>query len=153
MPMILMVCSGNYCRSPMAEALLRLHLQQADLDRSITVSSAGTTANYAGQLPAPKVIEVLRELGADGSNQRPHCVESDEIANARLIFGVAQEHVDWIKRNYPEAIERTCLLTDLIGEAWDILDPGVQELEALRACRDTIDRVIVQSLPEMIRRL
>ncbi len=153
MPMILMLCSGNYCRSPMAEALLRFHLNQADLDRSINVSSAGTTANYAGQPPAPKVIEVLRELGADGSNQRPHGVEPAEIANARLLFGVAQEHVDWIKRNYPEATDRTYLLADLIGEAWDIFDPGVQELEALRACRDTIDCVIVQGLPELIHRL
>jgi protein-tyrosine-phosphatase len=137
----------------MAEALLRLHLRQANLDRSISVSSAGITENYGGQPPAPKVIEVLRELGADGSSQQPHCVEPDEITGARLIFALAQEHVDWIKHTYPAAADRTYLLTDLIGEAWDVFDPGPHRLEALRVCRDTIDHVIVQGLPEIMRRL
>jgi protein-tyrosine-phosphatase len=153
MPTILILCSGNYCRSPLAEALVRLHLQQANVDRSISVGSAGITENYGGQPPAPKVIEVLRELGADGSNQQPHFVQPAEIISARLIFGIAQEHVDWIKSNYPEATDRTYLLTDLIGEAWDIFDPGPYKLEAIRVCRDTIDRIIVQGLPELMRRL
>jgi hypothetical protein len=69
-----------------------------------------------------------------------------------VIFGVAQEHLDWIAQHYPAAASRTFLLSDLIGERWAVVDPGVQELEALRACRDTIDRVITTGLPEMIRR-
>jgi hypothetical protein len=44
------------------------------------------------------------------------------------------------------------LLSDLIGERWDVHDPGVQELESLRECRDMIDRVITIGLQEMIRR-
>ena len=69
-----------------------------------------------------------------------------------MILGVAQEHLDWIAQHYPAAAARTFLLSDLIGERWDVIDPGVQELEPLRECRNTIDRVITTGLPELIRR-
>lgn len=153
MPTVLILCTGNYCRSPLAEALTRFRLQQANIDQSISVGSAGITANYAGFPPARRVIEVLAELGITGSIRRPHRVQPDEITTARLILGVAREHVDWIKHNYPAASDRTSLLTNLIGETWDIFDPGVHDLNLLRTCRDTIDRVIVQGLPELIRRV
>jgi hypothetical protein len=43
-------------------------------------------------------------------------------------------------------------LSELIDEYWDVADPGVQELGALRGCRDSIDRVITTGMPELIRR-
>lgn len=151
-PIILFVCSGNYCRSPLAEGIARLRLKQAGYSEQIMARSAGTLAEYKGQPPAPMILAVLREVGADGQHNPPHQITSEEIEQADLILGVAQEHLDWIAQHYPEAIPRTFLVSDLIGERWDVLDPGVQELIPLRQCRDTIDRVITQGLPEMIKR-
>ena len=136
----------------MAEALARYRLHQAGYDGAIAVRSAGTLDVYEGQPPAPLVIEVLREHGADGTQQRPHQVTPDEIAQAYVIFGVAHEHLDWVAQHYPEASARTYLLTDLIGAARDIDDPGMQDLEPLRGCRDTIDRVITAGLNTLIDR-
>jgi protein-tyrosine-phosphatase len=136
----------------MAEALARYRLHQAGYDGVITVRSAATLDVYEGQAPAPLVIEVLRECGADGTRQRPHQVTPDEIVQADVIFGVAHEHLDWIAQHYPEASARTHLLTDLIDAAWDIDDPGVQELDPLRSCRDMIDRVITTGLNTLIDR-
>jgi protein arginine phosphatase len=150
---ILFVCSGNYCRSPLAEGLARLRLQQAGYDGQIRTRSAGTRSVYEGQPPAPLIQEVLREIGAEGQANPPHQIRPDEIEQAAAIFGVAQEHLDWIAQHYPAAASRTFLLSELSGERWDVFDPGVQELDPLRACRDSIDRIITTGLLEMIRRV
>jgi protein-tyrosine phosphatase len=149
---ILFVCSGNYCRSPLAEGLARLRLKWAGYDTQFLTRSAGTLPEYEGQPRAPLILEVLREIGADGQAYPPHQITPGEIEQAAVILGVAQEHLDWISQHYPAAASRTFLLSDLIGERWDVHDPGVQELESLRECRDMIDRVITTGLQEMIRR-
>jgi protein-tyrosine-phosphatase len=149
---ILFVCSGNYCRSPLAEGLARLRLKQAGYDGQFAVRSAGTLPEYAGQPAAPLILEVLHEIGADGPFNPPHQLTADEIDQADLILGIAQHHLDWIGGHYPAAAPRTFLLSDLIGERWDVIDPGVQALEPLRVCRNTIDRVISNGLSELVRR-
>ena len=152
MKTILFVCSGNYCRSPLAEGLARLRLKQAGYDSQFSTRSAGTLPAYEGQPAAPLILEVLREIGAAGQANPPHQIRPDEIEQAAVIFGVAQEHLAWITRHYPAAAPRTFLLSELIDERWDVRDPGVQELDPLRECRDMIDRIITTGLPEMIRR-
>lgn len=152
MKTILFVCSGNYCRSPLAEGLARLRLGQIGQAGQFSARSAGTLPTYEGQPRAPLILEVLREVGAAGQVDPPHQITAGEIERAHLIFGVAQEHLAWIGDHYPAAAARTFLLSDLIGERWDVVDPGVQELEPLRTCRNTIDRVISNGLDELIRR-
>ena len=152
MKTILFVCSGNYCLSPLAEGLARLRLGQAGYDSQFSISSAGTLPDYEGQPSAPLILEVLREIGATGQANPPHQIRLDEIEQAAVIIGVAQEHLDWITLHYPAASLHAFLLSGLIGEHWDVPDPGVQKLDPLRACRDTIDRVITTGLPELLRR-
>jgi protein-tyrosine-phosphatase len=149
---ILFVCSGNYCRSPLAEGLARLRLKQAGYGEAFHVRSAGTLLEYEGQPSAPLIQEVLREIGAEGQVNPPHQIRPEEIEQAAAIFGVAQEHLAWIAQHYPAAAARTFLLSDLIGERWDVRDPGVQELNPLRECRDMIDRVITTGLTALIHR-
>jgi protein arginine phosphatase len=149
---IFFVCSGNYCRSPLAEGLARLRLKQAGYGGQFVTRSAGTLPEYAGQPAAPLILDVLHEVGADGPFNPPHQITADEIERADLILGIAQHHLDWIAEHYPAATPRTYLLSELISEQWDVFDPGVQELELLRMCRNTIDRVISNGLPELVRR-
>ncbi len=152
MKTILFVCSGNYCRSPLAEGLARLRLNQAGYNGQFITRSAGTVAVYEGQPAAPLILEVLHEIGAEGQFNPPHQITAGEIDQADLILAIAQHHLAWIGEHYPAVTARTMLLSALIGEHWDVIDPGVQELEALRACRNTIDRVITHGLPELVRR-
>ncbi len=152
MKTILFVCSGNYCRSPLAEGLVRLRLKQAGYGEAFSIRSAGTLPAYEGQPAAPLIQEVLREVGADGQVKPPHQITPAEIEQAAAIFGVAQEHLDWIAQHYPAAAARTFLLSELIGEHWDVRDPGVQQLGPLRECRDMIDRVITTGLRTLLQR-
>ena len=58
------VCMGNICRSPMAEAVIRAHLHDADLD-DVTVDSAGTGAWHVGNDADPRALQALRARGYD----------------------------------------------------------------------------------------
>jgi protein-tyrosine-phosphatase len=149
---ILCLCSGNYCRSPMAEGLLRREIARNGHAGQIVVQSAGTTSHYDGEPPAPLVVQVVIERGGDLDGHRPHQVTGSEIAQADLILAMAQEHVDYIAAHFPEAAGRTMLLSQLIGQRADVPDPGVQELVALNWCADIIERDITQGYAEILRR-
>ena len=152
MKTILFVCSGNYCRSPLAEGLARLRLKQAGYGAQFNVRSAGTLPTYEGHPRAPLIAEVLHEIGAEEQTAPPHQITPEEIHQAAVIVCIAQEHLDWIAQHHPTVSARTLLLSELVGGYWDVRDPGVQESIPLRECRDAIDRVIRAGLPELIRR-
>jgi protein-tyrosine phosphatase len=65
---VLFVCSGNICRSPMAEAVMRHKIAAAGLSRTIAVDSAGTGSWHSGELPHRGTRAVLRrhQITADG---------------------------------------------------------------------------------------
>jgi protein-tyrosine phosphatase len=150
---ILCLCSGNYCRSPIAEGLLRREIGRNGHAGQIIVRSAGTTDDYNGEPPAPLVMQVVTERGGDLNGYSPHQVTPGEIAQADLILAMAQEHADYVAAYFLEAKGRTMLLSQLIGQHADVLDPGVQELVALSRCADIIERYITQGYAEILRRV
>ncbi|RJG07997.1 low molecular weight phosphotyrosine protein phosphatase [Noviherbaspirillum cavernae] len=62
---ILFVCTGNICRSPTAEGVMRKFVQQAGLQHLVVVDSAGTHDYYAGEPPDPRAQDVARRRGYD----------------------------------------------------------------------------------------
>src|ERR1700712_1097026 len=65
-----MVCTGNICRSPMAEVVLRDLVHRAGLDDRIAVSSAGTGDWHVGEKADPRTIVALQKRGYDGQPHR-----------------------------------------------------------------------------------
>jgi len=153
MKTILCICSGNYCRSPMAEGLLRREVANRGHAGQIVVRSAGTTNYYEGQSPAPLVVQVVKERGGDLNGYHPRQITPQDIAQADLVLAVAQEHVDYIAEHFPEAAPRTRLLSQLIGQHADVPDPGVQEIGALNWCADLIERYITKGYSEILRQV
>ena len=88
---ILMVCTGNICRSPMAEGLLR-HLLPTELKHHVRVSSAGTYAMH-GNRAAPHAEAVMARSGIDISDHRARMVSPDLVRRADLSLAMAQEHL------------------------------------------------------------
>jgi protein-tyrosine phosphatase len=150
---ILCVCSGNYCRSPLAEGLVRREVERNGHAGQIVVHSAGTEDAYNGEPPAPLVVQVVEERGGHLNGHRPHQVTPEEVAQADLILAIAQEHVDYIAANFPEAASRTMLLSQAVGLNADVPDPGIQELGPLRKCADIIEGYVTRGYGEIVRRV
>jgi len=138
MKTILFICTGNVCRSPMAEALFR---QATDGRGEFRVLSAGLGA-VDGQPPTPHSVAAMRELGVDISGQRSRALTADLLRQADYIFGMTHAHVDTIALLYPAAEEKTFLLREFDNSAEpferDIADPIGSPYEIYVHCRDQI---------------
>ncbi len=105
---ILFVCTGNTCRSPTAEGILKKVLKQNRID-NVEVSSAGTfrLQNAPASLFA---MEVARIRNVDLSQHRSRELTRKMIEQADLILAMSQEHLDFIKRIDKEAKDKAYLL-------------------------------------------
>src|SRR5258706_12640717 len=146
MKTILLVCTGNVCRSPMAEGIFR----QATRSRGdYRVLSAGLGA-MEGQPPSAYAIQAVRELGIDISGQRSRMLTPELVHQADFIFGMTHSHIDTVMLLYPHAAEKTFLLRefdetlDLFEK--DISDPIGGSYEVYLNCRDQIEQGIVSLL-------
>src|SRR4051812_45084320 len=146
MKTILFVCTGNICRSPMAEGLFR-HAVKGRSD--FRVISAGVGA-VDGMPPSEHAVRALRELGIDISKQRSRMLTGELVQQADYIFGMTHSHVDAITMLYPQATEKTFLLREfdetLDSYENDISDPIGGSFEVYVACRDQIEQGIASML-------
>jgi protein-tyrosine phosphatase len=140
MAAILVVCSGNICRSPIAEGLLRRALEHRLHDAAPVVGSAGTIA-VDGAPAMPESVEAARERGVDIRTHAARTLTPALIDGADLIVGMAAEHRDAIGVLVPGASARTFTLKELTrlleartaNESEPRLDARVGEAAAARA--------------------
>src|SRR5262245_32593478 len=142
MKTVLFVCTGNVCRSPMAEGIFR-HASQGY--GSFRAMSAGLGA-MDGQPPSTYAVEAVKELGIDISGQRSRMLTPELVHQADYIFGMTHSHVDTVMLLYPEAAEKTFLLREfdetLDTFEKDISDPIGGSYDVYLDCRDQIEQGI-----------
>src|SRR5277367_864768 len=149
MKTILFICTGNVCRSPMAEALFRHAVRGRGEFRAL---SAGIGA-VDGQPPTPHSVRAMRELGVDISGQRSRMLTAELVRAADLILGMTHGHVDTVALMYPKLAEKTFLLREfdetLEPYEKDISDPIGSPYEIYVECRDQIEQGIASLLKFM----
>lgn len=112
MASILVVCTGNVCRSPIAEGMLRRDLAARFGDGAPLVASAGT-AGWEGSPAMPESVVAAAERGVDIAAHVARRLTSHHVRAADLMVAMATEHRKRIARAVPEAAGRTFTLKEL----------------------------------------
>lgn len=111
---VLVVCTGNLCRSPLAALLLEARLPGAAglPGRGLRVASAGTLARPGAPMDPAAAVEAAR-LGLDPSAHRARRLSAQAVERADLVVGVAREHRAAAVRLAPAAVRRAFTLLEL----------------------------------------
>lgn len=149
MSVIMCVCTGNLCRSPMAEGLLRQRLAQEGLAGRFEVSSAGVWA--VDDRPASEnAVAVMAERGIDISGHIAHTINAADVAEADLILVMSREHAQMITATWPQYDWKVFRLSEMTGKRKDVRDPYGGPIKEYRSCADVIARYVDEGLPRIL---
>lgn len=107
---VLFVCTGNICRSPMAERLATLYAEQQSV-ASLHTSSAGTRAVIASAIH-PEAAAVIRALGGDPTDFSARQLSRRVLADADLVVTMGKEHRDAVLDVEPRMLRRTFTMSE-----------------------------------------
>ena len=98
---VLTVCTGNICRSPTADGLLRHELAKAGLSDRVRVDSAGTHDYHIGDPPDPRSCAAARAFGVDLTGLRARQVAASDFAAFDLILAMDEGHYALLRHDCP----------------------------------------------------
>jgi len=140
---VLFVCTGNTCRSPMAEGLFRKALGAR---RDFEVGSAGIAA-YPGDSPNPETVKLLagRGINLDGFKSQP--VSPEVLEQATHVFAMTSGHLEALENLFPDYADKFYLVCEFVdipgrGVAADVPDPIGMGRKAYEETAVTLDQAI-----------
>jgi protein-tyrosine-phosphatase len=145
---ILIVCTANICRSPVAAALLRDRLRRRNL-AGWQVSSAGTWA-VAPRGASRYSVELMERAGLDITGHRSQMVEERHLAQANLILTMEIGHAEALRAEFPNYAHKVHMLTEMIGHSFNIADPYGGPLEEYERMVASLSEVIDGGMERII---
>jgi protein arginine phosphatase len=146
---ILMVCAGNICRSPMAEYLLKKRIRDHGQDaHSLEVRSAGTST-YNGTFAGDQTIYVMQSRGLDISRHRTRQVDEEILEWADLVLCMEEGQRDLLRSSFPQAGNKTHLITEYCDGSGDILDPTGKPTSAYEECARRLEDLLARLLEKI----
>lgn len=140
---VLVVCTGNICRSPMAEYILKSHFNSSD---DILIHSAGTHALVSH--PADDVVlDLMHHKGYNLSSHRAKQLNLDDIFSSELILTMSLEQQKYIEKYFPSA----CGKVHRVGKwtEFDVMDPYKRPLVVF----EQVYALLVQGIDDWYRKL
>ncbi len=122
MPTVLMICTGNICRSPMAEVLLQAQLVRDEARQGWQVTSAGIWTVDDEPASTHAIAEMTRR-GLDLSEHRSSNITRALISEADLVLAMTRQHVEALGAAFPAHGHKVYLLSEMTGQTRDVGDP------------------------------
>ncbi len=102
---VLFVCMGNICRSPTAEGVFRRKVENADLEKSIEIDSAGTYAYHIGNPPDPRAQSAAKKRDIDLNSLRARRVVADDFIRFDYIIAMDKSNLEDLASICPPGYE------------------------------------------------
>lgn len=154
MKKIIFICSGNICRSPMAEYYFKHILELSPIAHQVEVSSAGTCADCGSHM-SPEAYEVLcEELGTFEDRHVARQLTFEMVYNNDLIIVMTRGHKSVILQHFPDVQEKVHLLSEYCdANGRDISDPWGQDIGVYSSCLRRMKNNLTNLLLRLIKEI
>jgi protein-tyrosine phosphatase len=153
------VCSGNICRSPMAEVVFRELAEQAGVADRVQVSSAGTGDWHVGEQADPRAIDAMAAHGYDGSLHRARQFDPESFADLDLVVALDRSHFRILKNWATNDLDRSKVqllrsFESPRSDSLDVPDPYYSDhsfFAAVLGMIERADRALLDQLAPALR--
>lgn len=137
------VCTGNICRSPMAESVFRARITEAGLDGLVEVDSAGTGGWHEGDGADPRTVAVLEASGYEGDHTARQ-FQASWFARLDLVIALDSGHLKALRQlaPTPQDAEKVRLLRSYdpaVGSDLDVPDPYYGRMDGFEECLEMVE--------------
>ena len=153
---VLMVCTGNLCRSPMAEAVLRSKLALAGLDGVVAVDSAGTHGFARSTRPDPRAVAQAHRRGDSLAGQKSRPLHMNDFQVFDLVLAMDRRNLETLRERCPaDEQHRLALLLpfDKAAPTDEVPDPYFGSVDSFDVALDLIEPACDALLADLQRRL
>ena len=142
---IMFICTGNICRSAMADVIFKAKIKGTHLENEFEIYSAGTHAE-TGAYSTYTAIEAMEELGIDLKLHRATNIADSNIQDMDLILCATRNHKNLITSIYPHLIDKTFTIKEFaeydVENGLDISDPWGYGLDVYRKSASVLENCI-----------